>query len=55
MSFLALKDDSTCTKIAEGQCKIENTVKAIEKFFRQHFLRAYYNNRAPVVFHLNAK
>lgn len=39
----------------EGHCKFEKSVNGIAKFLRRHFLRAYYNNRAPLVFHFSAK
>lgn len=44
----------TCLKVWESWCDIDKSVRGISKFFRSHFLRAYYNNRAPVVLHLNA-
>lgn len=47
-------DESECVRIVEGQCKIDKTVNGIARFFRQHFLRAYYQNRAPIVIHLNS-
>lgn len=47
-------DKLTCVRVSEGQCKIENTVNGVQKFFRKHFLRAYYNNRAPVVINVEA-
>ena len=43
-----------CQKIWEGNCKFERSTRGVAKFLRHHFLRAYYNNRAPVVLHLNA-
>ena len=43
-----------CQKIWEGHCKFERSTRGVAKFLRHHFLRAYYNNRAPVVLHLNA-
>lgn len=43
-----------CIKIWEGHCKFERSTRGVAKFMRHHFLRAYYNNRAPVVLHLNA-
>jgi hypothetical protein len=43
-----------CIKIWEGHCKFERSTRGVAKFMRHHFLRAYYNNRAPVLLHLNA-
>lgn len=42
-----------CLKLWEGHCKYDKSINGVAKFFRHHFLRAYYNNRAPIVFHLN--
>jgi hypothetical protein len=41
-------------KFWEGHCKIstDNSANGIAKFFRQNFLRSYYNNRAPYVINL---
>ncbi|CAF0719393.1 unnamed protein product [Brachionus calyciflorus] len=41
-----------CLKLWEGHCKFDKSINGVAKFFRHHFLRAYYNNRAPIVFHL---
>ena len=41
-------------KIWEGHCSFDRSADGIAKFMRHHFLRSYYNNKAPVVFHLNA-
>ena len=43
-----------CLKLWDGECKLDNTVNAISAFLRKHFLRAYYNNRAPLIFHFTA-
>lgn len=44
-----------CLNLWEGHCKYDKSVNGIARFLRQHFLRAYYNNRAPLIFHLSAK
>ena len=41
-------------KIWDSWCGIEDSVNGIAKYFRSHFLRSYYNSRAPVVLHINA-
>jgi hypothetical protein len=41
-------------KLWEGHCKYDKSVNGISKFLRHHFLRGYYNNRAPILLHLNA-
>ena len=41
-------------KLWEGHCKYDKSENGIAKFLRHHFLRAYYNNRAPILLHLNA-
>ena len=48
-----MSEPLTCYKIWDSWCKIDRSVKGISKFLRSHFLRSYYNNRAPVVLHLN--
>jgi hypothetical protein len=47
--------NSKCVKIWEGHCKFERSTRGVAKFMRAHFLRGYYNNRAPVLLHLNAR
>ena len=43
-----------CLKYWEGHFQIDNSAHAISKFFRQNFLRSYYNNRAPYVINLES-
>lgn len=43
-----------CLKIWEGHCSFDKSTEGIAKFMRHHFLRSYYNNKAPVLYHLNA-
>ena len=46
------KEDLKCLKLWEGHCKYDKSINGVAKFFRHHFLRAYYNNRSPILFHL---
>ncbi len=41
-------------KLWEGHCKYDKSANGIAKFLRHHFLRGYYNNRAPILLHFNA-
>ena len=52
--FFSLIEKMKCIKIWEGHCKFEKSTRGVAKFMRHHFLRAYYNNRAPMLLHLNA-
>lgn len=42
-------------KLWEGHCNFEKSAFGVARFLRRHFLRAYYHNRAPIVFHFNAE
>lgn len=53
--FVLFLEKEKCLKIWEGHCSFDRSTDGIAKFMRHHFLRAYYNNKAPVVFHLNAE
>jgi len=43
-----------CSRVWDSWCGIDSSVHGVSKFLRTHFLRAYYNNRAPVLLHFNA-
>lgn len=51
--IVIFKEPLTCLKIWESWCGIDRSVRGFAKFLRSHFLRSYYNNRAPVVLHFN--
>ena len=51
--FKITKERLSCLKIWEGHCDIDRTVDGIAKFLRKHFLRSYYNNRAPLILHVS--
>jgi hypothetical protein len=47
------KQNKLCGRIWEDTCGYKK--EELSTFFRRYFLRAYYSNRAPVIFHLNAR
>jgi hypothetical protein len=52
--FLFSLEIKNCLDIWNDYCRDLITTKNVTNMFRQHFLRSYYNNRAPNVFYLNA-